>query len=142
MVLTRFDLVEIAAIATLWVFAWWSPIRVPACSTVLALVVFHALARYYIGAYGPGLDAGYAVAAAATVIALCHLFFNYSGFGLATGIAFAMIPVFTGMAAKGWLPIAYQQGPGLDYWTLVSLSGWAAWGALAASIWRAENVMG
>ena len=140
--LTAFDIIEVAALVGLGLYAWGSPIRFPALSTVLALVLFHGLARFYIGKYGPGIEAGYAVAAVATVIALAHLFFQYSFLGLTTGIAFALIPLFTGMAAKGWVPIVYQQGPGLDYWTLVSLCAWAAWWVLAYAIWSARHAVG
>lgn len=142
MTLTRFDIFEIAALAALGLHAWWSPIRVPAVSTVFALIVFHGMARFYIGQYGPGIEAGYGVAILATVIALAHLFFTYTTLGLITGIAFATIPIFTGMAAKGWIPIVYQQGPGLDYWTLVSIAAWAIWLVLVIGIWRAGNALG
>lgn len=140
--LTVFDLIEIAALAGLGLYAWGSPIRFPALSTVLALVIFHGLARFYIGRYGPGIEAGYAVAVVASAIAMAHLFFQYSTLGLITGIAFAMIPLFTGMAAKGWMPVLYQQGPGLDYWTVVSLSAWAVWIILAYAIWSARHALG
>jgi hypothetical protein len=140
--LTAYDLVEIAALAGLALYAWWSPIRVPAISTVFALVVFHGLARFYIGRYGPDIEAGYAVAAAASIIAGAHLAFTYTTLGLITGIAFALIPLFTGLAAKGWIPIVYQQGPGPDYWTLVSLSAWVVWCVVATAIWRARHAVG
>lgn len=142
MTLTRFDIIEIAALAALALYAWFSPIRVPACSTVFALVVFHGMARFYIGRYGPGIEAGYGVAVLASVIALAHLMFSYTTLGLITGISFALIPLFTGLAAKGWAPIIYQHGPGLDYWTLVSIAAWVVWLVLLIGIWRARNGMG
>ena len=142
MTLTRFDIIEIAALAALALYAWFSPIRVPACSTVFALVVFHGMARFYIGRYGPGIEAGYGVAVLASVIALAHLMFSYTTLGLITGISFALIPLFTGPAAKGSAPIIYQHGPGLDYWTLVSIAAWVVWLVLLIGIWRARNGMG
>ena len=142
MTLTRFDIIEIAALAALALYAWFSPIRVPACSTVFALVVFHGMARFYIGHYGPGIEAAYGVAVLASVIAFAHLFFTYTTLGLITGIAFAVVPLFTGLAMKGWLPIVYQHGPGPDYWTLVSISAWVVWLVLASGIWRARHAMG
>lgn len=131
------------ALAALGVYAWGSPIRFPAVSTVLALIIFHGLARLYIGKYGPGIESAYAVAVVASVIAVAHLAFQYSSLGLMTGIAFALIPLFTGLASKGWVPILYQQGPGLwDYWTLVSLCAWAVWLILAYAIWSARHALG
>jgi len=140
--LTIFDLIEVAALAALGLYAWFSPIRLPACSTVFALIVFHGLSRFYIGQYGSGIESAYAVAVLASIIAFSHLFFTYTTLGLVTGIAFAMIPLFTGMALKGWLPIVHQQGPGVDYWTMVSLAAWAVWWVLAFGIWRARHAVG
>jgi hypothetical protein len=142
LVLTRYDLIEIAALVALGLYAWWSPIRVPAVSTVFALVVFHGMARFYIGRYGPGLDAAYGVALLASVIAGAHLAFTYTTLGLITGIAFALVPLWTGLAVKGWIPIVYQQGPGPDYWTLVSITAWVVWLVLVIGIWRTGHAVG
>jgi hypothetical protein len=140
--LTIFDIVEIAAVTWLGAYAWNSPIRLAAVSTVFALGVFHGMARFYIGLYGPGLEAAYAVAVMASVIAGAHLFFRYTTLGLLTGILFALIPLFTGFAAKGWVVITFQQGPGRDYWTLVSCAAWLVWLVLAIGIRRARNAVG
>ena len=142
MTLTGWDIIEIGAVVALGFYAWHSPIRVPAVSTVFALIVFHGMARFYIGRYGPGIEAGYGVAVLASVVAVAHLIFTYTTLGLITGISFALIPLFTGFAAKGWIPIIYQQGPGPDYWTLVSIAAWVVWLVLLIGIWRARNGMG
>lgn len=142
MTLTRYDLAEAAALAILALYAWGSPIRFPACSTVFALIVFHGLARWYIGQYGSGEYSAYAVAVAASLIALAHLFFSYTVAGMITGIAFALIPMFTGLAVKGWLPFVYQRGPGMDYWTMVSVSAWVVWLTILIGVWRSRHAMG
>lgn len=125
MTLTHWDLAEIAALTGILVYAWGSPIRFAAVSTVMALITLHGLARVYIGLYGPGVESVIAIGIASGVVGGAHLFFDYSGRGLATGIAFSLVPIFAGFAAKGCLPIVYQHGPGLDFWTLLSLCWWA-----------------
>jgi len=142
MILTPWDYIEVLAVAALAVYALGSSIRFAACSTVFALVVFHICARYYIGNYGSGIESAMAVGFLGGVIGAAHLSFDYSWRGLATGIAFALVPIFAGAAVNGWIPIVYQMGPGVDFWTLVSLSAWGVWLVLFLGIMRARHVAG
>ena len=138
-VLTPYDLIEASVLVMLGIYAWNSPIRFPAVSSVFALIVFHAVARYYIGFFGPGPESVTATGVAAGLIAACHLAFQYSTRGMITGVVFAAVPLFAGVALHGWIPVVYQGGPGIDFWTLVSVAAWLVWLILFLAIRSASH---
>jgi hypothetical protein len=140
MVLTGWDVLEVCALVFLARYAWYSPIRVQACSTVFAIAVLHGMARLYIGTYGPGVESAVAVGILASIIGLMHLFFPYTWRGLIVGICFSLVTVASGLAVLGVVPIVYQQGPGGDFWTIVSALLWISWGTVFATVWRSRHV--
>jgi hypothetical protein len=139
--LTNWDVLEASALAILCLYAWNSPVRFNACSTLFAVLVFHSLSRIYIGYFGPGVDGVFATGVVASFIAAGHLAFNYTSKGLATGVLFALITIAAGFTVQGSIPIRLQQGPGLwDFWTMASGSMWAIEAIVASAVWRARRV--
>ena len=139
--LTPFDCIEAAALAALWLYAWRSPVKYAACSTIIGLALFHSVCRIYIGLYGPNQFTVATVAAFSGMIGGMHLFYSYTGRGLVTGIAFASVPIWAGLALNNIIPIRFQSGPGLDFWTLTSLSAWVIFAVILFSVWEARHGM-
>jgi hypothetical protein len=136
---TTFDCIEAAAIAALWLYAWGSPVKYAACSTIIGLASFHSVCRVYIGLYGPQQFTVATMSAFAGMIGVMHLFYSYTSRGLVTGIAFASVPIWAGLAFNGIIPIRFQSGPGFDFWTLTSVSAWVIFAVIFYSVREARN---
>lgn len=128
------DAATVAALLTLALAGWLCGKPLAATSMVLGLALFHVAARQAIGGHlgNPYL----ALAALALFNAFAHLWFEYSGPGLAAGLAYCAIAGLSGAALAGWIPAPLHQGPGLDYWTAVSLAAWAIAAAIGYGIAR------
>ena len=139
---TRYDVIDLALIFIGIVASYkFSPAqkRFAAISTVMATFICHMMARQFLSEYGAGPEPVLTMAIMSMVIAACHLLFMFTAWGLFVSMCFVAINLASGLALAGLIPVTVMQGPGLNYWTIVTICLWLPIFAVLASFMRGSH---